>query len=256
MALPQPTLPPRPVSSYTVHTYADLFPRMTDEEFKALVEDIRVNGLRQPITTYHGQILDGRQRYEAAKQAGHELTENDFVELKSGEDPLKFVVSQNVNRRHLNESQRAIIAANIANLQKGANRHTIVDSSIELPTAAKMLNVSEASVKRARNVLDKAAPQLLEQIKQGKIRVGAVSKKVLAKSHDQQVKALAEEREKKEKQQASNTSDEYDKVENKLIEKLTALAPDNADTCAANTIKRLKETVTTMKKAVETSKAA
>jgi ParB-like chromosome segregation protein Spo0J len=165
---------------YTIHPLANIFPRMSHDEFKALVDDIRVNGVRQPITLYLGQILDGRHRYDAAKEAGRELTDNkDFVELKSTDDPLKFVISQNVQRRHLNESQRAIIAAEIANLQKGANQHTIVGSSIDLSTAAKMLNVGEASVKRARKVFDKAAPEIVEQVRQGKTRVSAVSKTVL-----------------------------------------------------------------------------
>ena len=243
---------------YNIHPLANIFPRMSDEEFKALVDDIRANGLRQPITTYQGQILDGRHRYDAAKQAGRELTDKDFVELKPGDDPLKFVISQNVQRRHLNESQRAIIAAEIANLQKGANQHTIVGSSIDLPTAAKMLNVGEASVKRARKVFDKAAPEIVEQIRQGKTRVGAVSPTVLKKPQADQVKALAEEKAKKEKKknEAAKPSEEYDTAEKKLIEKLTALIPGNAEAAAAETIKKLKDTVATMKKAAETVKNA
>src|SRR5262245_60930164 len=114
------------------------------------------------------------------------------------------------------------------------------------------MNVGEASVKRARNVLDKAAPAITEQIKQGKMRVGAVSKDVLAKPHEQQVKALEERRENK----PSNTSDEYDKAEKKLIERLKALRADTAEACMTETIKKLKETVTTMKRAVEADKKA
>jgi ParB-like chromosome segregation protein Spo0J len=257
---PTPQSPePKPL---TVHAYADLFPRMGDEEFKALVEDIRANGLRQPIVIYQGQILDGRHRYDAAKQLGRMLTDNDFTEFKpvGPDNALKFVVSQNVHRRHLNESQRALIAAQIANLQKGANQHTMAGGSIDLPSAAKMLNVGEASVKRARNVLDKAAPQIVEQIKQGKTRVSAVSKEVLKKPKDQQVKALAEEKEKKEreKNQETKAPEEYDKAEEKLIEKLKAFAPDTAEAAVAGTIKKLKETLATMKSAVEaaTKKAA
>jgi hypothetical protein len=61
----------------------------------------------------------------------------------------------NLRRRHLDESQRAMVAARPAMLPKGANQH----SSIELPTqeqAAEMLNVGVASVKRAALVLERA----------------------------------------------------------------------------------------------------
>jgi hypothetical protein len=62
---------------------ADLFPRMTEAEFTALVEDIKANGLRQPIVLYQGKILDGRHRQDAAKLAGRELAEKDFTEFKA-----------------------------------------------------------------------------------------------------------------------------------------------------------------------------
>ena len=159
------------------HSLADLLPPMSKEEFKALTDDIRANGLRVPIVTYQDQILDGRHRYKAAMEARITLTEKDVVPFNSnGRDtPLKFVIGQNVNRRHLNESQRALIAANIANIKKGENQYSAKDGSIDLPTAAKMLNVSEPTVKRAKTFLDKAAPQLVEKIKQGTMRVSALT---------------------------------------------------------------------------------
>ena len=175
------------------HRLADLLPAMSEEEFKALTEDIRANGLRVPITLHQDRILDGRHRYKAAMELKLELTEKNFTEFKpnGGKDTaLKFVIGQNVNRRHLNESQRAVIAANIANIEKGGNQYSIKGSSIDLPTAAKMLNVGEASVKRAKAFLQKAAPPLVEKVRQGKMRVSAFSKDDLAKPHDQQIAAL------------------------------------------------------------------
>jgi ParB-like chromosome segregation protein Spo0J len=257
------TTPPTTTTTapkYAFHSLSKMFPPMSDEEFKALVEDIRTNGLRQPITLYQGQILDGRHRYDAANAANRELTDKDFTEFKGmGKDAaLKFVISQNVNRRHLNESQRAIIAAQIANLEKGANQHTIEGGSIDLPTAAKMLNVGEASVKRAKKVLTKAAPEIVEQVRQGKIRVSAVGKKVLAKPHAEQMKTLQEEEQRKSDNatKTSTADDAYNNAETKLIEKLQDLKPDAADAAATETIKKLKATVATMLKVVASAQAA
>jgi hypothetical protein len=45
---------------YEFHRYANLFPLMEGPEFAELVEDIRANGLHEPIMLHEGKILDGR----------------------------------------------------------------------------------------------------------------------------------------------------------------------------------------------------
>lgn len=98
------------------HPYADLFPWI---EGAALVEfnaDIAANGVRQPIVFLDGMILDGRNRYMAARQAGIDYPRCDYI----GSRPLDFVVSHNLKgRRHMTESQRAMVAAKIARLPVG-----------------------------------------------------------------------------------------------------------------------------------------
>ncbi|MGB4258336.1 MAG: DNA methyltransferase [Phycisphaerae bacterium] len=91
------------------HPVADIFPMMTAEEFAGLVEDIKANGLKEPIWLHpDGRIIDGRNRYKACIEAGVEPSFRTW----DGEGSLvRFVVSLNLHRRHLNSSQRAIIGA-------------------------------------------------------------------------------------------------------------------------------------------------
>jgi len=93
----------------TNHRYADIFPMMNEDDFNRLMEDVRENGLQEPIWLYEGKILDGRNRYKACQELGI------APELRKyqGGDPLKFVMSLNLARRHLNSSQCAFVALEV-----------------------------------------------------------------------------------------------------------------------------------------------
>lgn len=92
------------------HEVANLFPLIEGKEFDDLVEDIRVNGLQQPIWTYQGKIIDGRNRYRACIEAG---VEPQFREWRGNGSLIAFVVSLNLKRRHLTSSQKAMVAIEI-----------------------------------------------------------------------------------------------------------------------------------------------
>jgi ParB-like chromosome segregation protein Spo0J len=106
------------MTEMTFHRFAAIFPMMRPAEFEALVADVLEHGVREPIILYDGQILDGRNRFIAAGEAGVDVR----YETYSGEDPIAYVVSRNLHRRHLDESQRAMVAAKIAELTHGGNQ--------------------------------------------------------------------------------------------------------------------------------------
>ena len=167
------TVPEAPVRW---HEYANLFPMLNGEPFDALVEDIRQNGVCEPIVMLDGAILDGRNRYMAARQLGVEYP----VKQYQGDNPLAFVISHNLHRRHLSESQRAMVAGKLANMNRtdtliqnrGAN---LPNGSVTNATAAELLNVSERSVKTARKVRDKADESLVEAVESGTVSVSAAA---------------------------------------------------------------------------------
>lgn len=127
--------------SVEAHPVAAAFPMLTEDELKDLAEDIAANGLHHPVVTLNGQILDGRNRWAACELVG--LTP-DTVEY-SGDDPIGFVFSENLHRRHMNKGQLAVAAAR-AGSQSGDKRW-----------AAGGLNKMLSLVSVNQNYLSKAA---------------------------------------------------------------------------------------------------
>ena len=80
-----------------------------------IAKDMAENGYRhdRPIVVYEGQILDGRHRYEAALKTG---TEFSVVEFEgSWMDAVKYVASENINRRHMSVAEKDYFYVSMAN---------------------------------------------------------------------------------------------------------------------------------------------
>ena len=156
-----------------IHPVADIFPAMSDAEYQSLKADIAEHGIREPIWTWHEYVIDGRHRLRAASEL---MVECPMRAYHGDESSLvSFVVSLNLKRRHLDESQRAMVAAAIATLERGERADRSIDPSVTQEQAASMLNVSVPSVKRARQVRDDGAPELVQAVEQGRVSVSAAA---------------------------------------------------------------------------------
>jgi transposase len=193
------TTPATTTAELSAHPLSELFPRMDAEELDSLGEDIKANGLKEAIWLFEDKILDGNNRYSAGLKIGYRFKETDFRQFdpKVQGDPLAFVVSQNLHRRHLTESQRATIAATLVTTKLGFNQYN--RTGVTNAQAAKMLGVGEATVKMAKDVAQKAAPEINQMVQKGELRLGA-AKKIIKKPKEEQqaelerVKAEAQKR--------------------------------------------------------------
>jgi len=181
-----------------VHPAADLFPMMSDNELSELAKDIQANGQREACLLYQGQLLDGRNRWRACELSGLEPKVRN-IDGSCMVDPLQFVLSKNLHRRHLSESQRSMVAARARTIyQKRAKRRqsesgtlggklagrgrskAIADRVPEnLPEdrcdsrdqAGAALNVSGKSVDHATAVLTKGSRELQQAVDSGQVAV-------------------------------------------------------------------------------------
>lgn len=112
------------------HEVADIFPMMSPEEYESLKADIKQNGLLQPIWVYEDQIIDGRNRHNACIDLGIEPA---FQKWNGQGSLVSFVVSLNLQRRHLNSSQRAFVALEVERLlaveARERQREAVVESN-------------------------------------------------------------------------------------------------------------------------------
>jgi hypothetical protein len=152
------------------HELANIFPLMTDEEVNDLGEDMLKHGQREPIWTYEGKILDGRNRYNACLLKGIEPRSVEF----RGADPLAFVVSANLYRRQLNAGQRALVFETLANLPHGGDRRSEQAAKIAAcsqAAVAKLGKVSPRTMSTAKALKRDAIPAVVDAVKCGKVPI-------------------------------------------------------------------------------------
>jgi hypothetical protein len=176
------------------HRLAEVFPLLEGKEFEGLCQDIADKGLLEPIWTYEGKILDGRNRYRACLAVGVEPRYREYT----GDDPVGFVISLNLNRRHLNESQRAVIAARLATMvgtTGGRPSKTAQICAVTRDEAAELLNVSPRLV-TAVKAIEREAPELISKIERGEMTAHEAEKKARQMKREREREEMAREAEK------------------------------------------------------------
>lgn len=146
------------------HEITEWFPLLDEQALQELAADIRTNGLLEPIALYEGKVLDGRNRYQACKLAGVTPETRDV----QPQDPVQFAVSRNLHRRHLEVSQRAMIAAKAkdyyaaqakARQEAGKRTPEVVETSTrgQVSVNGKARDQAGAAARVSGRTVDKAA---------------------------------------------------------------------------------------------------
>lgn len=185
-----------------VHPVASIFPMGSADEFAGLKADIAEHGVRECIVFQGGVLIDGRNRMAAMIALGIDW-KCYAGELEPDTDAVAYIVSHNIHRRHLDASQRALIAAEIrdtfdeqgrqrrnAKLKQGGESPVVANSpqrgnKRSRDAAGEMLNVSGRSVDRATKVLESGDDKLISDVKAGDVSISAAARQL----KDDQAKA-------------------------------------------------------------------
>ncbi len=173
------------------HEAANIFP-LDEESLGELADDIRANGQQVAIETLGGKIIDGRRRYLACERAG---VKPRFREVQT-DDPVAYVVSLNLHRRHLTVGQRSMCAAKATALREkfaaeARERKKRKPADVVVPNLAqqttgersrdqhaKLFNVSHGTLGSATKVLHEAVPELVKAVEDGRMAVSAAAQLV------------------------------------------------------------------------------
>jgi hypothetical protein len=121
-----------------VHPAADLFPLMTPTALRELADDIAKHGMREPaaflFNGFNYVLLDGRNRLDALELLGVDIGSvpithcrlvqvNDdttpfeiFQSVSPEEDPVAYVISKNIHRRHLTAGDKRRLIGDLLKL--------------------------------------------------------------------------------------------------------------------------------------------
>ena len=114
-------------------------------------------------------------------------------------DPAAYVVSKNLHRRHLDASQRGLVAAKLANMKEGRPAKTGSIDPVSTEQAADLLNVSTPTVKRGKTVLAKGTAEEIKAVEEGKASVASVAKQIRSGMTAEERKKAREQKRQKPK---------------------------------------------------------
>ena len=166
------------------HPIAKMFPMLDGKDMDSLTRSILADGLINPCVTFDGVLLDGRNRIEACRRAG---VEPRFTEY-AGDNPVAYIMAQNLARRHLTESQRAAIGVDLLpHYEKEAKKRQGARSDLkaDLPSsdggrrpqgpqardqAAAAVHVSGRLLSNA-NAVKQNDPEMFERVRAGEMTI-------------------------------------------------------------------------------------
>ena len=167
--------------------YERLVPPLNKQDYERLYNSIKNNGLREPIViNEHGAILDGHNRFKICEEL--------YLPLKTRVETFgnsllekKYVIETNLERRHLNDFQKAELGIPLLEIEKelaklrelngktlGPNDHR--GKSRDL--VSKQIGLSSRTFERAKVILEKAPEELKERVRTGQTSINYAYKSV------------------------------------------------------------------------------
>jgi len=187
-----------------------LIPPLSNEEFKQLERNILEEGIREPLITWNGILIDGHNRYRIAQEhdINYETIEKEF-------DNIFFVkvwmIYNQFGRRNLSNYQRSVLALELEDVFKEKAKERQIrkpesviqiseqqNSIVSIKEVAKLANVSHDTIAKVKKIEANATPEVKEKLNTGTMSINEAYKEIKKEEVETKRKEIRETFEKQD----------------------------------------------------------
>jgi N6-adenosine-specific RNA methylase IME4 len=172
-----------------------LIPPLSNEEFKQLERNILEEGIREPLITWNGILIDGHNRYRIAQEhdINYETLEKEFDNIFLVK---VWMIYNQFGRRNLSNYQRSVLALELEDVFKEKAKENLVltgenfgkglqisakpiiekiDTRQEI---AKLANVSHDTIAKVKKIEATATPEVKARLNTGTMSINEAYKEI------------------------------------------------------------------------------
>ena len=163
---------------------------LSDEEFAMLEASILLDGCRDPLVVWGGYLLDGHNRYTICSKHGIEFQTFEKSGLKTKLDVKIWMIENQIGKRNTTDFGRTALALKLkplieerSKLRMLAGKSDPVLNSTQgtgktRDAIAKMAGVGSDTVRKVEKIIEKATPEVIQQVRSGEISINAAAKTI------------------------------------------------------------------------------
>lgn len=170
-----------------------LIPPLTSEEFKQLERNILEEGIRDPLVTWNGILVDGHNRYRIAQEydIDFETVEKEFADINAVKE---WMINNQFGRRNLPAYERGKLALRLKDIYTQKAKETkaekvshyrqtgevcqISDKPDTKKDLAKIANVSHDTINKIEKIEAKASDEVKQKLSIGTMSINEAYKEI------------------------------------------------------------------------------
>ena len=170
-----------------------LIPPLSNEEFKQLERNILEEGIRDPLITWNGILIDGHNRYRIAQEhdLNYETLEKEFENINRVKE---WMIHNQFGRRNLSNYQRSVLALQLEDVFREKAKESKSDkvsyfrqTGEVLPILAKpdtrkeiakIANVSHGTLDKVKVIQANATTEVKEKLNTGEMSINEAYKEI------------------------------------------------------------------------------